>query len=88
MNEKAVERLGWIASVMAIAMFASYIDQIRLNLSGHPGSLILPIMTVINCSAWVCYAYLKKNRDYPIILCNGFGVLIGIATAVTTIGFN
>jgi len=85
MNEKTIVKLGWFASLMAVAMFASYIDQIRLNLSGHSGSLILPIMTVINCSAWVGYASLKPKKDWPIIFCNGFGVIIGLATAVTAI---
>jgi len=85
MNEKTVNRIGWFASVMAITMYVSYIDQIKLNLSGVKGSVILPIATIFNCSAWVLYGFLKPKRDWPIITCNIPGVILGIATAITAI---
>jgi uncharacterized protein with PQ loop repeat len=85
MNEKIADKIGWFASIMAIGMFSSYIDQIRLNLSGRPGSVILPIMTTINCLAWVLYAVLKTKKDWPIIACNGLGIIMGIITAITAI---
>jgi uncharacterized protein with PQ loop repeat len=83
MNEKLVDRLGWFASIMAVAMYASYIDQIRLNLSGQAGSIVLPIMTTINCCAWVSYGYLKTKVDWPIIVCNAFGIITGLLTVIT-----
>lgn len=85
MNEKIVNRIGWFASCMAIAMYFSYIDQIRLNLSGQTGSVILPIITTINCTAWVFYGALKTKRDWPIITCNVPGIILGIITAITAI---
>jgi uncharacterized protein with PQ loop repeat len=85
MNEKNINRIGWFASTMAIAMYFSYIDQIRLNLSGHQGSLVLPIMTAINCAAWTLYGSSKTIKDWPIIVCNVPGIILGVTTAITTI---
>jgi len=80
-----MNRIGWFASFMAIAMYTSYIDQIRLNLSGQNGSLILPIITTINCTAWVLYGALKAKMDWPIIVCNIPGIVLRIITAVTAV---
>lgn len=85
MNEKIVKKIGWFSSFMAILMFSSYIDQIRLNLSGHPGSVILPIATTINCISWSTYAILKEKKDWPLFVCNAIGILFGAATALTAI---
>ncbi len=85
MNEKIVNRIGWFASIMAIAMYISYIDQIMRNIAGHPGSVILPVTTTINCSAWALYGWLKVKKDWPIIMCNLPGILLGIITAITAI---
>ena len=70
---------------MAILMFSSYIDQIRLNLSGRPGSILLPIATTINGIAWITYAVMKSKKDWPIICCNILGAIVGALTAVTTV---
>lgn len=85
MNEKIVDRIGWFASLMSIAMYFSYIDQIRLNLSGQTGSMILPIITTINCTTWIMYGSFKAKKDWPIIACNIPGVVLGIITFVTAI---
>ena len=85
MDEKIINRIGWFASLMAIAMYFSYIDQIRLNLSGHPGSLLLPIITSINGSAWVVYGSLKEKKDWPIITCNVPAIFLGAITFITAI---
>jgi len=86
MNEKIVNKIGWFASFMAISMYFSYIDQIRLNLSGQTGSIILPIIVTINCTAWVLYGSLKpRKKDWPIIVCNAPGIILGIITAITAI---
>lgn len=85
MNEKIVTKIGWFASLMAIVMYFSYIDQIRLNLSGQPGSIVLPIMTTINCLAWAIYGFFKIKKDWPIIICNVPGIFLGIITAVTAL---
>lgn len=70
MNASVVNKIGWFASIMAMVMFVTYIDQIRLNLSGNPGSILLPIATTINCFSWLLYGVLKQPKDWPIIICN------------------
>ncbi len=82
MSQKTIERIGWAASIMAILMYFSFIDQIRLNLIGHKGSLIIPILVVVNCSLWTFFGLGKKN--WQIVVCNIPGIFIGIITAVTT----
>ena len=83
LNEKTINRIGWFASVMAIAMYFSYIDQILRNIDGTKGSIILPIITTINCTAWVLYAGLKPRKDWPIIVCNAPGIVLGTIAALT-----
>lgn len=85
MKEAYVDKIGWFASLMAVLMFASYIDQIRLNLSGQPGSILLPIATAVNCTSWVVYALLKDKKDWPIFVCNTIGLVVSLITAVTAI---
>lgn len=85
MSEKIVTKIGWFASFVSIAMYFSYIDQIRLNVSGHPGSIILPVVTAINGSVWITYGLLKSAKDWPIIVANIPAVILGIITAFTAI---
>jgi uncharacterized protein with PQ loop repeat len=85
MNEVWVQRIGWFASMMALLMFASYLDQIRLNLDGQKGSVLLPVATLINCMAWSSYAMLKQQKDWPIFVCNAFGILVALLTLVTAV---
>ena len=84
-RDKFIKKIGWFASITTILMFFSYIDQIRLNIGGNPGSIILPIATIINCTAWVCYALLGKTKDWPIFACNALGIMMGLITTVTAI---
>lgn len=69
-QERKLDAVGWAASVMAIIMFATFVDQIRLNLAGNPGSVYLPLATSINCAMWVLYACLKQKTDWPIVVAN------------------
>jgi uncharacterized protein with PQ loop repeat len=85
MNERTVDKIGWFATFMGIAMYFSYVDQIRLNLAGQTGSIILPIITTINATAWTMYGSSKAKKDWPIIVANIPGIIFGIITAITAI---
>lgn len=85
LSESAVTRIGWFASCMSIIMFSSYIDQIRLNLEGNTGSIILPIATMVNCVSWTSYALLKEKKDWPLLVCNSLGIVFSAATAITAV---
>ncbi|MDE1860183.1 MAG: hypothetical protein KGH72_00515 [Candidatus Micrarchaeota archaeon] len=82
-DQKFVRKVGWTASFMSLVLYFSFLDQIRLNLSGHPGSIILPVVTIFNCSFWVAYGALMEKRNWPIIACNVPGIFIGAAAAIT-----
>nr|WP_123905437.1 hypothetical protein [Sphingobium cloacae] len=64
-------------------MYMSYLDQIRLNLDGQKGSLVQPAATFINCALWVSYGFLRERRDWPIVIANAPGIMLG-ATAFFT----
>jgi hypothetical protein len=85
MNQKTVGMIGWIATSTAMLTYLSYLDQIRLNLSGHPGSLLIPVFTVLNCSVWLPYAFFLEKRNWPLILSTLVGLSLGIISAVTII---
>lgn len=85
MKERYVSYIGWFASAMAIIMYVSYIDQIKLNLAGEKGSLIQPLAATINCIAWSLYGFLKAKKDWPIIICNVPGIVLGGITFYTAL---
>ncbi len=74
-----------IATVTGLVMYVSYIDQIRLNLSGEPGSVIQPAIAVINCSFWVAYGFFRDKIDWPIVIANAPGIIFGGAAVATAI---
>ncbi|WAJ28232.1 SemiSWEET family transporter [Antarcticirhabdus aurantiaca] len=78
-----VRWLGWAATLTAMTMFLSYIDQIRLNLAGQPGSIVMPLATVLNCGLWSIYGALR--RDWPVAIGNCPGVALGAITFVTAL---
>jgi len=84
-QEKITDTIGWIASIAAVLMYLAYIDQIRLNLHGHKGSIIQAIATIINCTLWISYAASKPKRDWPIIVANLPGVFLGALALLTEI---
>jgi len=88
MNKEKVDPvsfIGWIASFLTFLMYLSYMDQIKLNLSGNQGSILLPIIATLNCLFWVMYGSLKKKKDWPIICCNIPGIIFGAITAITAL---
>ncbi len=86
-NNIKAEKVGWAASIVGALMFLSFIDQIRLNISGQPGSIIVPIFVVFNCIMWVNYGWLLEKKSWQIISCNLVGIIIGSITVVTAVIF-
>ncbi len=85
MNNKAIQVIGWLASIAAVLMFVAYIDQIILNLDGHKGSVIQPAATVVNCTLWLIYGLGKEKKDWPIIAANFPGIIIGAIAFITAL---
>lgn len=82
-SERFVRWLGWIATVTGVLMFASYIDQIQINLSGQKGSIIQPFATVVNCGLWTTYGALR--RDWPVSFANAPGIVLGALALITAL---
>ncbi len=83
--QKLLRTIGWIATLTAVAMYVSYLDQIGRNLAGEKGSVLQPVVTVLNCSLWTAYGLLRRPKDWPIILANAPGILLGAIAAVTAL---
>ena len=84
MNKQSICQLvGWWAFFMAIVLFLTFIDQIRMNLAGQPCSVWVPAGMVINCLSWVAYGFLKEKKDWPMCTANLFGAVIGFITWAT-----
>lgn len=86
--EQKLDAIGWAASLMGVIMFLTFVDQIRLNIAGQSGSLVLPLATALNCAMWILYASLKAKPDWPIVVCNALGVLMGLVTFATALGWH
>ena len=84
MTEKQMRILSVVATLAAVGMYVSYIPQIQNNLAGNPGSPLQPLVAAINCTLWFAYGFLKEKRDYPIILANAPGIILGLITFITS----
>lgn len=83
MDSRLLRAIGWLASCAALAMYFAYIDQIRLNLQGHKGSAIQAGATIVNCTLWTVYGAARARRDWPIIVANVPGIVLGLITLLT-----
>lgn len=77
--------LGWVATVMAMAMYISYIPQISGNLSGQKGDWLQPMVAGINCTLWVGYGFFRQKKDWPIIIANVPGIICGFLASATAL---
>ena len=85
MTEKQMKILSVVAALTAVGMYVSYIPQIRNNLNGQPGDWLQPLVAAVNCTLWVAYGLLKKQRDWPVVLANAPGMFLGLITVGTSI---
>lgn len=63
-------------------LYSADYEQSARN-EGHTDSA--PLVAAINCTLWVTYALLKKNRDYPVAMANAPGIIFGLIAAITAI---
>lgn len=84
-DDRTLHVVGWVATVTCILMYGSYLDQIRMNLSGSKGSVIQPIATILNTCLWTTYGWLHPQKDWPIIIANVPGIILGAACLYTAL---
>lgn len=77
--------IGRIASVLSVIMYVSYVTQIMNNLDGHPGTPWQPLAAFFNCTIWTLYGLLKPQKDWPIVIANVPGIVLGLITFITAI---
>lgn len=85
MKKPSLSLIGWIATATSIAMYLSYIDQIRLNLVGEHGSIIQPLAATVNCTLWVALGMLRTPRDWPVAIVSMPGILLGALPVATAL---
>ena len=85
LSQKSANILGTIATIAAICMYVAYLPQIQMNLAGHKGSALQPLVAAINCTLWVIYALFKPQRDIPVALANAPGIVLGLITFWTAL---
>ena len=83
MTPRALQRLGWAATLGSIAMYLAYLDQIGRNLHGEKGSVIQPACAAACCTLWLFYGLLRQERDWPVVIANLPGIALGAATVAT-----
>jgi hypothetical protein len=85
MRHSKVVLLAVIATVVSMAMYVSYLDQIRLNVEGRPGSIVQPLIAFASCFMWSSIGFFRKPRDWPVALAGLPGVILGPITVITAI---
>lgn len=74
-----------LATAFSILMYVSYIPQIMNNLAGSKGNPLQPLCAALNSSLWVTYGLLKHKKDWPVIIANLPGIVLGILTFLTAL---
>ncbi|WP_368790997.1 SemiSWEET family transporter [Companilactobacillus farciminis] len=74
-----------LATIFSILMYISYIPQIMDNLNGSQGNPIQPLCAALNSTLWVSYGLLKKKHDWPVVIANLPGIVLGLVTFFTSL---
>ncbi|CAH1851042.1 SemiSWEET family transporter [Convivina intestini] len=80
-----IKYLSWVATVLAVMMYVSYIPQIQANLAGHKAEPLQPLVAALNCTLWTVYGLFKNPRDVPVAFANMPGILFGLLTFITAL---
>ncbi|MBK4725362.1 hypothetical protein [Pantoea agglomerans] len=75
--------IGWLATVACCFMYISYIPLIIDNLNGLKTNPMQPLAAAVNCVLWVSYGLLSERRNWPIVIANSPGILLGLITFST-----
>ncbi len=76
-ERKILPLIGWAATVMTIAMYVAYIPQIQSNLAGQKGDWLQPLIATFNSVLWGSYGAFRRKKDWPIVLANVPGIVLG-----------
>lgn len=83
-KDKTFLVVGRIASIISVLMYVSYIAQIISNFQGQKVNPIQPLVAAVNATLWVIYGWINPvERDWPIIIANAPGVILGLIAGIT-----
>ena len=85
MKPKTLKMMGWIATGTAMLMYISYFPQIINNIHGNKSGFLQPMVAAINCTLWVSYGFFQDKKDWPIVIANLPGVILGTIAAMTAL---
>jgi len=74
-----------LATIFSILMYVSYIPQIINNVGGVKGNPLQPLCAALNSILWVSYGLLKQKKDWPVIIANLPGIILGLITFMTAL---
>lgn len=75
--------VGWIATIACCVMYISYIPLIVSNVYGMKTNTLQPLAAAVNCILWVSYGLLGEKKNWPIVIANSPGIVLGLATFAT-----
>ena len=78
-----VRLISILATIMCVLMYLSYITEIQSNLAGNPVPLVQPLTMMLDAILWAGYGWLKKYRDWPLVISNVPGIFLGVLTIIT-----
>jgi len=84
-NKNGLFYVSRLATVFSILMYVSYIPQIMNNLNGMKGNPLQPLCAALNSILWVSYGLLKPKKDWPVIIANLPGIVLGLITFITAL---
>ena len=82
--EKYLNTLGWMAVAITLYMEVSYFYQVISDYDyygfGYPS-----IFSLMNNMLWVGHGFFKNKKDWPLIIANGFVIVMVLVQLVYSI---
>ena len=84
--EKYLSILGWMAVAITLYMEVSYFDQV-ISDDGSCGVRFHfdTILFLMNNMLWVGHGFFKNKKDWPLIIANGFVIVMVLVQLVYSI---
>ena len=84
--EKYLNILGWIAVAITLYMEVSYFYQVVSDY-GSFGFLFHfhTVLSLMNNMLWLGHGFLKPKKDWPLIIANGFVIVMVLVQLVYSI---
>ncbi len=82
--EKYLNILGWIAVAITLYMEASYFYRVVSN-DDYYGFGYPSILSLMNNMLWVGHGLFKNKKDWPLIIANGFVIVMVLVELVYSI---